>query len=116
MKCPLPILDRRFLDEDENAFEPVWRPCGGDIYVMTDRGAGTPESPLDWYMETWKVECEMGHVLLLPYDDTNGPVVRLEEASEPKNWIAIGIDGLRTHLLSLEQKAFEERMSDDDDE
>ena len=76
--CPLPVLAKDFhgrlrLDA-----------CNEALHIRTSGGGmdlGPEGQPLSAWPTTWTLECDNGHVLLVPLsDDGPGPDARLEEA------------------------------------
>lgn len=97
VSCPLPVVTRIYDEDGEGGYEDKLVPCGSQIVIEKsgwstwDRAGDLEEDVSDY---GWVIKCmDSGHVLAIPYDDTNGPTVPCDDS--PK-WVVPVVEYIRT--------------------
>lgn len=71
LHCTLPVVRQQYSDEDDTYGLAV-EPCGERLELVKTEGATLDvDGPWKCDGDVWKVECHLGHVLLMPDYDGN---------------------------------------------
>jgi hypothetical protein len=88
--CPARIVTRVYAENGDDTYTDEITVCGGELVVWRQQGGyGNACGEGDTFTTQWDVRClEDQHVVLTPYDDTNGPTVPCPGTdAEVAHWI-----------------------------
>jgi hypothetical protein len=93
--CPARIVTRVWAESGDDTYTDEITVCGGELVIWRQEGGYVNAwGEGDTFTPQWVVRClEDGHVVLTPYDDTNGPTVPCPDTDEEAaHWIRKAVD------------------------